>query len=106
MFKPFFIHKHHNPGKLPNKRARGFTMLIQPHDNAGMEKDPFYVEVSVAFCSPKDEFRKSEGRSVSAAAEKKVLPMRRVPRLLVELAKLSGIHTEERDWNYVYRHML
>ena len=100
-FKPFFIHSHHQPGHLPNRYARGFTMHISPHD------DPRMVKASMAWCSPKDQFCKRDGRSFALNGEVEVVNKRAIPAILAEADKICNLSkTHESDWYYILKHMI
>lgn len=57
-FKPFFIHRQ-CPHYVSGNKYKAFTAYIQP-GATGRE-----VLVSLTYCSKKDEFRKSVGRSIT-----------------------------------------
>ncbi len=102
MFKPFFIHKHHGAKKLSNRHPRGFTLYI--------EQDPVNarnVVCSGAFCSPKDQFVKKDGRSHAAQASTKTINKRDLPKLLNAMSLVSGFNENvERDWFYVLKYVV
>ncbi len=107
MFKPFYVHWHFPPGKMPNRTPRGFTAFVSPHDDT-------HVKMQVAFCSPKDEFNKKKGRSYAEQAVVELVPKRRVPMMLSGCVRvctpnelpLYGSGNVERDWYYIFKHML
>ena len=77
MFKPFFHHYNLGPGKLPNNTPRGYTMHVKPDpDNSSK------CLVSVAWCSPKDEFNKKLGRSCALGKEYKSINKRQLPGIV------------------------
>ena len=82
MFKPFIIHYNpHRPGKRPNNHAiRGYTAYIQPATG-----DSRSCVVSVALCSPKDQFCKKLGRETALGAVQQTINKRDLPRVLVDL---------------------
>ena len=89
-FKPFFIHRHHAPGHLPNRSPRGFTALISPAINTDqIGVNDRMVNMQVTFCSPKDQFVKKEGRRLAALAKIETLNKRDVPRMLAALSKVT-----------------
>ncbi len=102
MFKPFYVHWHFGPGKMPNRTPRGFTAFISPHDDT-------HVKMQVAFCSPKDEFNKKKGRSYAEQAVVELVPKRRVPLMLAGCANVCDsiydYHVEQ-HWYYIYKNML
>lgn len=101
MFKPFFIHRNHAPGKMRNSHPRGFTALVSPTN------DPRKVAMAVTFCSPKDEFSKKEGRKQANDLNKtEIINARAVAGLLASCATLCHLDTREQDFHYVYKHML
>jgi len=64
MFKPFFVHSKHQPGKLPNRAPRGFTVFVRPDTLAHGN-----ILVHTTFCSSKDEFNKKIGRDQAQAQQ-------------------------------------
>ena len=103
MFKPFFIHRHHPAGKMPNRNPRGFTALISP---SSMDR---HVNMQVVFCSPKDQFVKKEGRRLAAEAHIESINKRDVPRMLAALSALTKhneFETQENDWYWVLKHLI
>jgi hypothetical protein len=116
MFKPFFIHRHHPAGKMPNRNPRGFTALISPvvgiNSDFGDERniaDMRFVQMQVVFCSPKDQFVKKEGRRLAAEAHIESINKRDVPRMLAALSVLTKhneFETQETDWYWVLKHLI
>jgi hypothetical protein len=108
MFKPFFVHRHHGPGKLPNRSPRGFTMLVSPCLDPVGNPLPHLVHVQTAWCSPKDQFCKRAGRSQAQIATLERLNKR---KLAFEIA-MNEFHcnltdvVNEASWNYIYKYML
>lgn len=102
MFKPFFVHHHHQPGKLSNRHPRGFTALIE--DAA----DNKYISMRVALCSPKDQYSRKQGRSYAQQSRQELIPKRDVPRILAGLEYICELSDEitESNWYYVYKYML
>ena len=97
-FKPFFVHEHREPGPLPNRGARGFTVFVEPD-----ALNPQNILVRTAFCSPKDQFCKAKGREI-AKGKHGLLSMR--PQMLpLQLAK-SAEHVYQlpviAEGNYYY----
>ena len=76
MFKPFYIHRNHVPGKMNSKFSRGFTLKVSPCDT-----DNKLVLVQGTLCSPKDEFCKRLGRSSADQTKAEKMNKRNVPRL-------------------------
>ena len=74
MFKPFFIHSHREPGKLPNRSPRGYTIHVEP--DAHIKGN---VLVRVAWCSPKDQFVKALGREKAIDTWPLSVPMKQLP---------------------------
>ena len=104
MFKPFFIHEHREPGKVPSGTTRGFTAKITP-DRIDPAKKCF---IQVAFCSAKDQFNKKIGRETAEKKEQHFIDKKLVPIFLsVYCGKVwpnEDIHKSE--FYYVYRYML
>lgn len=90
MFKSFFHHYNLGPGKLPNNAPRGFTMHVKPDR---VEDNKCWV--SVAWCSPKDEFNKKTGRSCALGKEYKLINKRQLPGIV------AGCHGVVWDTNNV-----
>ena len=102
MFKPFYIHRNKQPGKLPNHKPRGFTALISP-----VNGDNRKVAMAVTFCSPKDEFNKATGRLQARDLNKtEVVNAREVAKLLAACSSVCGIAATEQDFQYTFKHML
>lgn len=103
MFKPFFIHSNHAPGKMSNRHPRGFTAYVAPDDT-----DDHVVSMRVAFCSPKDEFNKKIGRYQAERAYEEVVNKREVPTILAALNKIinKSDTIDTKEWNYVFKFML
>lgn len=100
MFNTFYIHKNRGPGKLPNREPRGFTLMVSPHANQRL------IECRGAFCSPKDQFSKKEGRSRAALADVKLIKKRELPRLLYAMDAYAKGDTTESDWNYTLKYVV
>ena len=98
-FKPFFVHKFRQPGKLPNRFPRAFTAKIAPDVS-----DPRKVTMSVTFCAPKDQFSKKLGRSYADKAPAEIVNKRDVPKLLAVCAATCNF--DPQDWTYTYKYML
>ena len=114
MFKPFYIHRHHPAGKMPNRNPRGFTALISPAIvDGGPDGDNYvedrFVNMQVVFCSPKDQFVKKEGRRLAAEAHIETINKRDVPRMLAALSALTKhneFESQETDWYWVLKHLI
>lgn len=103
MFKPFYIHRHHPAGKLPNRSPRGFTALISP---SSIERS---VNMQVTFCSPKDQFVKKEGRRLAALAKIETINKRDVPRMFAALSQVTMHDWDEqmeKNWYWVLKHLI
>lgn len=101
MFKPFYIHRNHKPGRRPNHKPRGFTALVSPTN------DRRKVAMAVTFCSPKDEFNKATGRKEAQDLNKtELVNAREVAKLLAACSSVCGIVAAEQDFQYVFKHML
>lgn len=98
-FKPFYVHKFRQPGKLPNRFPRAFTAFISP--NSGDDRK---VDMQVTFCAPKDQFSKKQGRSYAAKAPVETFNKRDVPKILSVLAATCNF--DGQDWTYTYKYML
>jgi hypothetical protein len=85
MFKPFFIHRNHSPGKLPSKVIRGFTAYIEP------DNDPQYVKMQVAMCSPNDQFSKKLGRWYALQSDMALVRKQDLPAVLAQLNRLLNL---------------
>lgn len=103
-FKPFFVHKFHGTGKMPNRHARGFTAHIKPSDQ--LHK----VLMSVAWCSPKDQFNKKTGREQSQDSPDnyELVNKRDVPNLLAGCEQVCALTVDHKPgtWYYIYKYML
>jgi len=75
-----------------------------------IEPDPVNsrnVVCSGAFCSPKDQFIKKEGRSYAVQASSKTINKRHLPALLNAMATYSGFDdSNERDWVYTLKYVV
>ena len=102
MFKPFFIHRHHLPGKLPNRHPRGFTAYIEEAQNSN------HVLMRVALCSPKDQYSRKEGRSFARVAVQETINKRHLPRILAGLEYMCELSDtiNENNWYYIYKYVL
>jgi hypothetical protein len=106
MFKPFFYHYNRGPGKLSNREPRGFTAHFKP-----MDMSQRHVWMSVAWCSPKDEFNKKVGRETAMNKDYKLVPIREVPGLLAgaeNICRNNNVfdHVEEKFFYWIYRYFL
>ena len=104
--KDFFIHKNKGPGKMPNRAPRGFTAHVC-EDHIEHNK----VKLSIAFCSPKDEFNKKLGRENAIAKEHKVVKKRDIPYLIAAawaicLEDEQNMPYYVRNYYYLYKFML
>lgn len=104
MFKSFFVHENRGPGKLPNRFPRGFTAYIAPNDERT-------VKLSIAFCSPKDQFCKRTGRDTAQATQPVVMNKREVPQALADAFNKiygydSGYGYPESAYLYTLKHMV
>ena len=118
MFKPFYIHRHHPPGKMPNRNARGFTALISPcvieqfdpesGEKIGERVDHRQVNVQVAFCSPKDQFVKELGRQFAMSAKIETINKRELPELMNTCEnEMWEFHREARGhWDWILKHVI
>ena len=97
MFKPFYVHEHHQPGKLSGRTPRGFTLKVSPDLD-----DPRAVIVQGAWCSNKDEFNKKTGRSLADIAESKSINKRKLPVLLAHMSSLVFTPSEYHESEYYY----
>jgi hypothetical protein len=100
MFNTFYVHKNRGPGKLPNREPRGFTLMVAPHANERL------VECRGAFCSPKDQFSKKEGRLRAKWAKAKLIKKRELPHLLYAMDAVAKGDTTEKDWLYVLKYVV
>ena len=102
MFKPFYVHFHREPGFVPNHYARGFTILVTPD-----RVDPATMcRVQVAFCSPKDQFNKKEGRETAKLHAEQLIQKRRLPQFVSEQADhVFPNWMLERDYQYLYKYL-
>lgn len=101
--KTFYIHKHHGPGKMPNRHPRGFTVKITPN---GLDENTVFLRG--AMCSPKDQFSKKEGRSQADKDDFTIVRKRHVPMLLAKLSATChfDMESDETNWYYIYKYML
>lgn len=115
MFKSFYIHRHHPAGKLPNRAPRGFTALISPATTTFefggdiTNVDHRHTFMQVAFCSPKDQFNKKEGRKFAAQAKVEKINKRDVPRMLAALSQVTQHDWDEQmehNWYWVLKHLI
>jgi len=97
VFKPFYVHEHHQPGKLSGRQPRGFTLKVSP-DQANSRN----VLVSGAWCSNKDEFNKRTGRVLADVAESKSINKRTLPRLLAEMSNVVHVSRHYHESAYYY----
>lgn len=108
MFKPFFIHFNRPARKTDNSRLRhhprGFTAFVQPTTEARK------VRVSGAFCSAKDEFIKSEGRSLAQHPDTVFTDInpRDLPKLLGSMKAVcyGDKHVAEEEYFYVLKYVI
>lgn len=101
MFKPFYIHRFREPGKLPNRVPRAFTAMVSPSD------DPAKVKIQATFCSPKDQFCRKDGRKYAAEASVVELNKRELPRMMAALAHVCEFQQDkEQDWYYVLKYIV
>jgi len=101
VFKPFYIHEHHQPGKLSGRTPRGFTLRVSPDPENNRN-----VLVQGAWCSNKDEFNKRTGRSLADIAESKSINKRVLPRLVTQMQQVVYPGTtwaQERDHYYLLK---
>ncbi len=103
-FKPFFVHRHSGPGKLPNRNPRGFTLYVSP--------DPLHernIIVRTAWCSPKDQYCKKTGRSQAmASAYTTILNRRELPMHVASNEFFCGLSSfiDVNAWQYIYKYVL
>jgi hypothetical protein len=99
-FKPFFVHAHHEAGRMTNAHPRGFTAYVKQDDHQAN-----YVQVSASLCSPRDQFIKAEGRRIALAAPIKTINKRDLPRLLSALGQLCELDykAEQSKWYYILK---
>ncbi len=102
MFKPFYIHRHHLPGKLSNRHPRGFTAYIEE------AIDSSFVNVRVALCSPKDQYSRKLGRQQAQISVQEVINKRELPKILAGLEYLCELNhkIDEHAWYYVYKYIV
>lgn len=100
--KSFFIHRCHNPGKIPHSVSRGFTAHIKQNP-----LDDTSVLVSVSFCNPKDEFNKKIGREQAMQGTYEPFNKKDVPTILAACNHTMWKHTatEASEFYYVYKYM-
>lgn len=101
MFKPFYIHRYHQPGKLRSKVSRGFTALVSP-----VEGDSNKVKVQGTFCSHKDQFSRKLGREQAARNEAVEISKRDLPRLLGVLNQELGLGNREEPFYYTLKYVV
>lgn len=101
MFKPFFIHRNHAPGKMSSRQSRGFTLKISPYP-----EDDKIALVQGTLCSPKDEFCKRLGRSQAEQSKPEKINKRDVPRLLAAMSASCGWAEDSREYNYVLKYFI
>jgi hypothetical protein len=97
MFKPFFVHRFREPGKLPNRTPRAFTAMVSPHPT-----DSNKLEVRGTFCSPKDQFCRKTGRKFAADATPLTINKRELPHLLASLAEVCDFKEDSKQSNWYY----
>ena len=107
MFKPFFVHynrpviKGYEPCRLRHA-PRGFTAYVRPD----IENERNCL-VQVTWCSEKDEFKKSEGRSQVVLAESVEFNKRDLPSLMAKCARSCEYHdTTEQDYMYLLKYVV
>ena len=103
MFKPFYIHEHHQPGKLTGRTPRGFTLKVSPDP-----LDHHNIIVSGAWCSNKDEFNKKTGRSQADIAEQKTINKRTLPGLVAQMQNVMHGYPNHlpRDNYYLLKYVI
>jgi hypothetical protein len=101
MFKPFYIHRFHRPGKLPSRVSRGFTALITP-----IEGDLNKVKVQGTFCSHKDQFSRKLGREQAARNEAVEINKRELPRFLAACNSALGVEYTESQFYYTLKYVV
>ena len=101
MFKPFYIHRNHVPGKMNSKFSRGFTLKVSPYP-----EDNKLALVQGTLCSPKDEFCRKDGRSQADGTKAEKINKRDIPRLLVQMSKSCGWDESTNDYNYVLKYFI
>lgn len=102
--KDFFVHRYHNPGKVPHSVSRGFTAHIKEYP-----ADHNQVYMSVAFCNPKDEFNKKIGRQTAMNGTYEIIKKRDVPRMLAAcyttMYRMSE-NIREDNFYYVFKYIV
>ena len=103
MFKPFFIHEHNQPGKMSNRRPRGFTVFVGPDQHIKGN-----VLVSTAWCSPRDQFIKRVGREKAINSFPVSMKACLLPNHMAEcVATLFGVWcVAESNFYYLFKRML
>jgi hypothetical protein len=103
-FKPFYIHFSRPVRKTDSSKLRhmprGFTAYIQP---SALDR---HVQVQMAFCNPKDEFSKKQGRSYAQAAKIEAINPRELTRLLSAAKECCGRLSWPDEYLYVLKYML
>lgn len=102
MFKPFFVHQYREPGKLPNRSPRGFTVWVTPDQHIKGN-----ILVNTAWCSPKDEFSKKKGREQAMNSWPISMRPQQLPVHLVNcFSNVWGYPNQEKDFYYLFKRML
>lgn len=86
--KPFFIHhirqQHKTDNSVRRHLPKGFTAYITPVNDVNVPNRERLVQMSVIFCSNKDEFSKKAGRLAVMGTIPDLVNKRDVPCLLAE----------------------
>ena len=102
MFKPFFVHQYREPGKLPNRQPRGFTVWVTPDQHIKGN-----ILVNTAWCSPKDEFSKKKGREQAMNSWPISMRPQQLPVHLSNCSKnVWGYASPEDAFYYLFKRML
>lgn len=106
MFKPFFVHYSRPVRKDDNSKRRhsprGFTAYIEP----GNDPQNRTAHITVSFCSAKDEFKKSQGRTAvmiaRAAQDDHPFNRRSIPDVMAQCANACAPDYKYVDQDYYY----
>lgn len=100
-FKPFYIHRYHQPGKLPNRHTRGFTAFVSP-----INGDNQHVQIQASLCSPKDQFSRKLGRQHAETTTAEVIRKRDLPNILALLDRTRGVESSEQNFMYTLKYIV
>jgi hypothetical protein len=94
-----------NRASFPSRHPRGFTVLVSPVDGDSNSHECY---MQGAWCSPKDQFSKKEGRSYALKSEAVKVNKRQLPFILANMAEHARLTNQATDssWYYVLKYVV